>query len=47
MISMYNAIRWKETIVEGIQSAPEALIGIFRGENFGEMLVKVGPDLAV
>jgi len=40
-------IKWKETIVEGIESAPEALIGLFRGGNFGKMLVKVGPDPAV
>jgi hypothetical protein len=40
-------IKWEETIVEGIDRAPEALIGLFRGENFGKMLVKVGPDPAV
>jgi NADPH-dependent curcumin reductase CurA len=40
-------IRWKETIIEGIESAPKALIGLFKGENFGKMLVKVGPDPAV
>ena len=38
-----DKIRWKETIVEGIESAPQAFIGLFRGENFGKMLVKVGP----
>ncbi len=40
-------IKWKETVVEGIESAPEAFIGLFKGENFGKMLVKVGPDPAV
>jgi hypothetical protein len=34
----------KETIVEGIQHAPAALIGLLEGENVGKMLVKVGPD---
>ncbi len=37
-------IKWKETIVEGIENAPRAFIGLFKGENFGKMLVKIGPD---
>ena len=40
-------IKWRETIVEGIENAPQAFIGLFRGENFGKMLVKIGPDPAV
>lgn len=39
-------IKWKETIVDGIEKAPEAFIGLFKGENFGKMIVKVGPDPA-
>ncbi|MDR3568288.1 MAG: NADP-dependent oxidoreductase [Syntrophobacteraceae bacterium] len=35
-------IKSKETVVEGIENAPEAFMGLFRGENFGKMLVKVG-----
>ena len=27
--------------------APEAFIGLFKGDNFGKMLVRVGPDKAV
>ena len=38
---------WRETVVEGIERAPEAFIGLFKGENFGKMLVKIGPDPAV
>jgi NADPH-dependent curcumin reductase CurA len=34
-------IKWKETIVEGIEKAPEAFIGLFRGKNFGKMIVKL------
>jgi len=36
-------IKWKETIVDGIENAPRAFIGLFKGENFGKMIVKVGP----
>lgn len=37
-------IHWEETIVEGIEQAPQALIGLFTGENLGKMLVKLTPD---
>jgi len=37
-------IKWKETIVEGLENAPGAFIGLFKGENFGKMIVKVGPE---
>ncbi len=35
-------IKWKETIIDGIENAPRAFIGLFKGENFGKMIVKVG-----
>ena len=37
-------IKWKETVVDGIENAPKAFIGLFKGENFGKMIVKLGPD---
>jgi len=37
-------IRWKETIVDGIENAPKAFTGLFKGENFGKMLVRVGSE---
>ena len=40
-------IKWKETIVEGLENAPNAFIGLFNGENFGKMLVKIGTEAAV
>lgn len=36
-------LRYRETIVEGIENAPRAFIGLFTGENVGKMLVQVGP----
>jgi len=37
-------IVWKETVVEGLGSAPRAFLGLFSGDNFGKMLVKLGPQ---
>ncbi len=37
-------LRYRETIVEGIENAPRAFLGLLQGENIGKMLVKVGPD---
>ena len=37
-------IKWQETIVEGVENAPQAFIGLFSGQNMGKMLVKLGPD---
>ena len=40
-------IKCKETITEGLENAPNAFIGLFKGENFGKMLVKIGTEAAV
>jgi NADPH-dependent curcumin reductase CurA len=40
-------IKWKETVLEGIENAPKAFLGLFKGENFGKMLVKIGSDPAI
>ena len=37
-------VKYRETIVEGIDHAAEAFIGLLRGENIGKMLVQVGDD---
>jgi hypothetical protein len=34
-------IRSREDIVDGLENAPRALIGLLRGENFGKLLVRV------
>lgn len=36
-----GAIHAEETIFEGLESAPEALIGLFEGKNLGKMLVRL------
>jgi len=33
-----------ETIVDGLETAPQALIGLFKGENFGKLIVRIGPE---
>jgi NADPH-dependent curcumin reductase CurA len=35
-------MKYHETIVDGIDNAPRALIGLFTGENTGKMLVRLG-----
>ncbi|HEY1709922.1 MAG TPA: NADP-dependent oxidoreductase [Rhizomicrobium sp.] len=40
-------MKWRETIYDGIDRAPDAFIGLFKGENMGKALVRVGPDKAV
>ena len=34
-------IKWRETIDHGIEDAPTAFLKLFKGENFGKMLVKL------
>jgi len=34
-------LQYEETIYEGLESAPEAFIGLFRGENTGKALVRL------
>ncbi|HSF62723.1 MAG TPA: NADP-dependent oxidoreductase [Gaiellaceae bacterium] len=36
-------LRFRETIIDGIENAPDAFVGLLRGESIGKMLVKVGP----
>lgn len=34
-------IRWRETVVEGLDNAPQGLLDLFAGKNTGKMLVKL------
>ncbi len=40
-------MKWEETVEDGIENAPKAFLNLFKGANFGKMLVKIGPDKAV
>ena len=52
--AMRNLTRWVEEgrvkviedVVEGIENAPAALIGLLHGENRGKRMVRVAPDPA-
>jgi hypothetical protein len=35
-------LRYRETVTEGIENAPEAFLGLFEGTNVGKQLVRVG-----
>jgi NADPH-dependent curcumin reductase CurA len=37
-------LKYREDIVEGLDRAPEAFIGLLQGRNFGKLLVKLGDD---
>lgn len=34
-------VKYREDIVEGLENAPKAFLGLFTGENFGKLVVKV------
>jgi NADPH-dependent curcumin reductase CurA len=37
-------LKYRETVVDGIENMPGAFIGLLAGDNVGKMLVRVGPD---
>ena len=34
-------MKWKDTVLEGIDAAPQALVGLMHGDNIGKMLVRL------
>jgi NADPH-dependent curcumin reductase CurA len=38
-------IKYREDIVDGLEKAPRALIGLLRGENFGKVIVRVAAEV--
>jgi NADPH-dependent curcumin reductase len=39
-----GALRYREDIVDGLDNAPTAFIGLLQGGNFGKLLIKLGDD---
>ena len=39
-------VKHREFVTEGLDSAPDAFMGLLKGANFGKQLVRVGPDKA-
>lgn len=37
-------IKYREDVVEGLENAPQAFIGLLKGRNFGKLLVRVAND---
>src|SRR5436309_1248154 len=37
-------LKYREDIVDGLDNAPSAFIGLLQGRNFGKLLVKLGDD---
>ncbi len=37
-----GSLKYREDIVDGLENAPDALIGVLGGRNFGKLLVRVG-----
>ena len=37
-------LKYREDIVDGLDRAPEAFIGLLQGRNFGKLVVKLGDD---
>ena len=41
-----GTLKYRETVAQGIESAPEAFIGLLKGRNFGKQLVKLDLNAA-
>ena len=39
-----GSIKYREDVIEGLENAPSALIGLLEGKNFGKLVVRVGHD---
>ena len=41
---MSGRIKYREDIVDGLDNAPSAFIGLLKGKNFGKLMVRVSSD---
>ena len=37
-------LKWREDVVDGLDQAPEAFIGLLEGRNFGKLIVRLNPQ---
>ena len=37
-------IKFREDVVDGLENAPQAFIGLLEGKNFGKLIVRVAKD---
>lgn len=37
-------VKYREDLVDGLENAPQAFIGLLQGKNFGKLVVRVGAD---
>jgi NADPH-dependent curcumin reductase CurA len=43
---LQGRLKYREDVVDGLERAPDALLAVLQGRNFGKMLVRVGPEPA-
>ncbi len=41
---MSGRLKFREDIVDGLENAPSAFMGLLEGRNFGKLIVRVSPD---
>lgn len=39
-----SRVKFREDIVDGLENAPEAFIGLLEGRNFGKLVIRVAGD---
>ncbi len=39
-----DQIKYREDVVDGLENAPAAFIGLLEGRNFGKLIVRVAPE---
>jgi hypothetical protein len=37
-------VKYREDIVDGLENAPQAFMGLLEGKNFGKLIVRVAKD---
>jgi NADPH-dependent curcumin reductase CurA len=37
-------IKYREDVVDGLENAPQAFIGLLEGKNFGKLVIRAGDE---